>query len=64
MKAKWETISIGLDQLWFSPLGDCETIQDRADAIDTFLSSNGWSWDEVLEYIAKEPLDGQAAIRN
>lgn len=64
MKAKWETISIGLDQLWFSPLGDCETIQDRADAIETFLKANGWNWDEVLDYISKESLDGQASVRN
>lgn len=55
---------MGLDQLWFTPLTDCETIQDRADAVDTFLNSNGWNWDEVLDYIAKEPLDGHNSIRN
>lgn len=64
MKSKWETISAGLDQLWFSPLSDCETIEDRADAIESFLKLNGWTWDEVLNYIAKEPLDGQAEVRN
>ena len=64
MKSSWETISSGLDQLWFTPLTDCETIQDRADAIESFLTFNGWNWDEVLNYIAKEPLDGSSSIRN
>jgi hypothetical protein len=63
MKSVWETISIGLDQLWFTPLSDCETIQDRADAIETFLSTNGWTWDEVLKEIGKDDY-GQPAIRN
>jgi hypothetical protein len=64
MKASWQTISTGLDQLWFTPLGDCESIQDRADATENFLKLNGWTWDEVLDTIAKEPLDGQSSIRN
>lgn len=63
MKAKWETISTGLDQLWFTPFTDCETPQDRGDAIETFLKSNGWTWDEVLAEISKD-TDGQASIRN
>jgi hypothetical protein len=61
MKSVWETISIGLDQLWFTPLSDCETIQDRADAIETFLSSNGWTWDDVLKEIGKESY-GQSPV--
>jgi len=63
MKSPWETISTGLDQLWFSPLSDCETIQDRADAIDTFLKANGWTWDEVLNEIGKDSY-GQPEVRN
>lgn len=62
MKAPWETISIGLDQLWFTPLFDRESIYDRADAIENFLKANGWNWDEVLDYIAKEPLNGPEAV--
>lgn len=62
MKSTWTTISTGLDQLWFTPLLDCESVVDRADAIENFLKSNGWSWDEVLDYIAKEPLDGSEAV--
>ena len=64
MKAKWETISSGLDQLWFMPFGDCETPESRAEATEEFLKANGWTWDEVLDYIAKEPLNGQSEIRN
>ncbi len=64
MKASWETVSSGLDQLWFTPFGDCETPQDRADAIDTFLNANGWTWDEVLNEISKEPINGQSPVRS
>ena len=64
MKASWETISTGLDQLWFTPFADCESPQDRADATENFLKSNGWTWDEVLDEIAKEPINGPDSIRN
>ena len=63
MKANWETVSVGLDQLFFNPFTDCETPQDRADAIETFLKANGWTWDEVLNEISKD-TDGQPSIRN
>ena len=62
MKASWETISTGLDQLWFTPFTKHEEAQDRADAIDTFLQANGWNWDEVIEHIAKEPIDGSTPV--
>lgn len=64
MKASWETVSAGMDQLFFNPFIKGETPGDRAQAIDTFLKANGWTWDEVLDAIAKEPIDGQSAIRN
>lgn len=64
MKASWETVSSGLDQLWFTPFSDCESPQDRADAIDTFLKANGWTWDEVLNEISKEPINGSSPVRN
>lgn len=63
MKSNWDTISRGLDELWFTPLMSFETIQDRADAIDIFLKSNGWTWDEVLKEIGKDDY-GQPSIRN
>lgn len=56
MKPNWETISTGLDQLFFiTPLLEDETIQDRADTIDLYLQANGWTWDEVIAETAKEP---------
>lgn len=64
MKASWETISIGLDQLWFTPFGDYEIPQDRADTINTFLNANGWNWDDVLNEISKEPINGQSPVRS
>lgn len=56
MKASWQTLNNGLDQLIFLPFQDGETPQDRADAIDTFLTANGWSWNQYLDTLAKEPL--------
>lgn len=54
MKSSWQTISSGLDQLFFSSLVEDETIEDRSQTIDTFLISNGWSWDEVIAQMGKE----------
>lgn len=64
MKSSWETVSSGMDQLFFRPFHRDETAYDRAKAIENFLKLNGWTWDEVLDTIAKEPIDGQSAIRN
>jgi hypothetical protein len=64
MKAPWETISSGLDQLFFTPFLAEESAFDRAQAIETFLSANGWDWDEVLKRIGEEPVDGYHTIRN
>lgn len=64
MKSSWEVISSGMDQLFFNPFHKGETAYDRAQAIETFLKANGWTWDEVLLMIEKEPVDGQSAIRN
>lgn len=50
----WEMISIGLDQLWFTPLSESETIEDRSETIEKFLKSNHWTWDKVLDAMGKE----------
>ncbi len=54
MKASWETISIGLDQLFFGKMIADESIESRSDTIEKFLVANGWSWDEVLDMMGKE----------
>jgi hypothetical protein len=54
MRSNWDTVNGGLDQLFFSPFVKDESPQDRAECIETFLKSNGWTWDEVLAKIAKE----------
>lgn len=48
MKAERATITSGLDQLFFSPLIEDESLQDRANTIESFLSLNGWTWDDIL----------------
>lgn len=64
MKASWETVSTGMDQLFFNPFHEGETAFDRAQAIETFLQANGWTWDEVLLVIEKEPVNGYSDVRN
>ncbi len=64
MKAPWQTISSGMDQLFFTPFLKEETAYDRAQAIESFLKANGWTWDEVLAVIEKEPIDGHSNVRN
>lgn len=54
MKTNRATLDSGLDQLFFSPLVEGETVQDRADAIETFLKSNNATWDDVISISDKE----------
>jgi hypothetical protein len=43
-----------LDQLLFGSFLPHETAETRASTIETFLSSNGWTWDGVLDAIVME----------
>jgi hypothetical protein len=54
MKANWDTVSAGLDQLFFTPLMEDETPEERADVIEAFISFNGWTWDDILSEMEKE----------
>lgn len=54
MRADYPSIVSGLDQLYFSPLLEDETLQERANTIEVFLVSNGWTWDEYLEELSNE----------
>lgn len=56
MKASWETINSGLDQLFFTPLVKDEDALDRAQTIDTYLVSNGWTWDEYINELSNEQM--------
>lgn len=51
MKTSWAVLQVGLDQLLFGSFIPGEEPEDRSKAIETFLSSNGWSWDNVLDSI-------------
>jgi hypothetical protein len=50
----WDQIQPVLDQLFFSQLLPQETVETRAETIEVFLSSNGWSWDKILDYLVME----------
>jgi hypothetical protein len=54
MRPNYQTIVIGLDQLFFLPLMEKETAQDRADCIEAYLKLNGWTWDEYINELSKE----------
>lgn len=54
MKTSWEILRQNLDQLFFGPFIPHETAETRAQAIETLLSSSGWSWDSVLDAIIME----------
>jgi hypothetical protein len=56
MRASYETITSGLDQLFFSPLVENESPLDRAGTIDTYLVSNGWTWDEYINELSNEQM--------
>lgn len=40
-----------LDRLFFLPLKENETIEQRSESIDSYLVSVGYTWDDVLETI-------------
>lgn len=60
MKASWGIISVGLDQLFFSPLLEDETAESRDETIVKFLTANGWTWDDVLDRMAEEDGHGRS----
>lgn len=56
MKLSWEAINSGLDQLFFTPLVVDEDALDRAKTIDTYLTTNGWTWDEYINELSNEQM--------
>lgn len=59
-KVPWSVIALGMDYLFFTPFLKEELIDDRAQAVEDFLQANGWTWDMVLDMIAKESYDEQS----
>jgi hypothetical protein len=54
-KASYEAVLLGLDQLFMSEvLGKSMTTEERAEAIDTFLKSTGWDWDQVINHLVDD----------
>jgi hypothetical protein len=43
----------GLDALYFSSLGEKETIELRSVAIDLYIIASGWTWDKLIVEMAK-----------
>lgn len=53
MKASYDEVVKQLDKLFFLPLSEGETPELRAEAIDAYLNSVEWTWDDVLDQIGK-----------
>lgn len=52
-RLSFELINAGLDQLYFSPLLDEESVDDRAESIQKFITLNGWTWDSYIEKLSE-----------
>ena len=52
-KVSWSQVSARLDHFFFSPFALNETPSIRAEMIEAYLIVSGWTWDEVLDQIAK-----------
>lgn len=54
MRSSYQDLLLGLDQLFFTPLVQHETAEDRAQTIEAFLAAKSWTWDEILEEIGND----------
>lgn len=54
-----EKLANQLDQLYFKPLGDNESLESRAEAVDALIKSYNLSWDETLEILHTLTFDVQ-----
>ena len=59
-KIPYAQLIIGLDQLFFGKMGS-ESVEARAEAIERYLSSNGWTWEE---YHKVNPFDEAEGIQS
>lgn len=59
VRIPYPIFAIGLEQLYSMPLEDGEDVHIRCMAIDRYIDSNGWTWDDLLdaEEIGKPKVD-------
>lgn len=51
----YDQMIIELDKLFFGgTIENMEQAEDRADTIEAYLESCGWSWDAIVEHMANE----------
>ena len=46
-------LTIGLDQLYFLPLGEEETLDDRMHVIEAYIKMSHWTMDEIIDVMAQ-----------
>lgn len=55
-KVSYESLWLGLDQLYLMPLTDTDTIHTRSIVIDKYIEDSGWSWDAIIQHLIDEPV--------
>lgn len=55
-KITYSELSIELDKFFFLPFGKDESPEMRAEALDAYLKSVGWTWSEILNHLLHEDL--------
>lgn len=53
MKTSFAEVTAQLDRFFFLPLSENETPDSRALAIEAYLESVGWTWNEVIAEMSK-----------
>lgn len=53
-KISYAELSIELDKFFFLPFGDDESPEMRAEALEAYLKSVNWTWDDVLNAIVNQ----------
>jgi len=54
MRITYEELNAGLDQLYALPMLKGESVEDRMNAIEEFVVSNGWDWNLLIDAIIAE----------
>ena len=49
-------VMLELGKLFDKPFADGETLHDRANLIDNFISSTGWTWDDIIGNVVPEDM--------
>lgn len=52
MKIPFKEINEQLDLLFFSPFHEDESVEMRAEKVEEYVRSSGWTWNELINRMA------------